>query len=42
VISAKMASMSELNTLLGAEDVYDLLEIITVDAHNNSLMAKKD
>lgn len=42
MISARMATMHELNTELGMEDVYDLLEIIAVDAHNERIAAEKD
>lgn len=29
--------MAELETVLGMEDVYDLLEIMAIDAHNKSI-----
>lgn len=34
VVSHRMATLAELDSVLGAEDVYRLLEIIAVDAHN--------
>lgn len=34
VLSARMATLTELSTTLGVEDVYDLLEVIAIDAHN--------
>ena len=40
VISSKLASLVELDTVLGAEDLYDLLEIIAVDSHNNYIATK--
>lgn len=38
VISSGKATLVELKTVLGLEDVYDLLEIISVDAHNRRIM----
>jgi hypothetical protein len=37
VISARLATKVELDTVLGMEDVYDLLEIVSVDAYNRQL-----
>ena len=34
----KHATLYELQTVYGAEDAYDLLEIILVDNHNEQLM----
>jgi hypothetical protein len=34
VISSRLATMHELDTVLGAEDAYRLLEIVAVDAYN--------
>jgi len=36
IISAKLASLAEIDTVLGLEDVYDLVEIITIDAFNRA------
>jgi hypothetical protein len=36
-----MATLHELQTVYGLEDVYDMLEVIVVDAHNRQLAAKK-
>lgn len=41
VVSSGKASLKDLGAVLGAEDLYDLLEIIAVDAHNQRL-AQKD
>jgi hypothetical protein len=41
VVAARLASLTELGTTLGAEDLYDLLEIMVVDAHNERLTAPK-
>lgn len=38
VISSGNATLVELQTVLGTEDVYDLLEIISVDAHNRRVL----
>jgi hypothetical protein len=40
VISAGMASLHELDTVYGLDDVYDFLEIMAVDAHNRRLLHK--
>jgi hypothetical protein len=40
VISAGRASLVELDTLLGTEDMYDLLEIISVDMYNQYVVNK--
>jgi hypothetical protein len=34
VISAQLATLSELTSTLGTEDLYDLVEIVIVDAYN--------
>lgn len=34
VISRKLATLVELQTILGQQDLHDLLEIIIVDSHN--------
>lgn len=42
LVSSKMASLHELQTVYGAEDAYDMFEIIGVDAYNQQLLTKKD
>lgn len=37
-----MATLHEMQTVYGLEDVYDLLEIILVDNHNQSLLTRMD
>lgn len=37
VISAGKATLLELQTVYGLQDVYDLLEIIQIDAYNDRL-----
>ena len=39
-VSSGKASMAELATVLSTEDLYDILEVINVDAHNAHLIAK--
>jgi hypothetical protein len=39
VVSARLASLSELSTTLGVQDLYDLLEIAAVDAHNERVLS---
>ncbi|NBW08593.1 MAG: hypothetical protein EBR82_11270 [Caulobacteraceae bacterium] len=34
VVSSKLATLYELQTIYGLQDAYDLLEIIRVDGHN--------
>ena len=38
VLSARLATLHELQTVYGVEDAYDLLEVLTVDAHNEQLV----
>ncbi|EAQ4379505.1 transcription elongation factor GreA [Salmonella enterica subsp. enterica serovar Javiana] len=38
VISSGKASKVELDSVLGVQDLWDLLEIIHVDAHNERVM----
>ena len=40
-ISSGKATLHELNTVYGIEDVYDLLEVATVDVHNRRVASKK-
>lgn len=42
VISAGKASLHECDTVYGLEDIYDILEIISVDAHNRNVMNKRN
>lgn len=41
VISAGRATLHELDTVYGVEDLYDLLEIAVIDAHNQRELMKK-
>ena len=38
VVSSKLAKLVELQTIYSVEDLYDFLEIITVDAHNQRVV----
>lgn len=38
LITSKLVSLHELQEVYGAEDAYDLLEVITVNAHNERLL----
>jgi hypothetical protein len=40
VVSARLATLAELDSVLGSEDLYMLLEIISVDAHNERVAAR--
>jgi len=39
-VSSRLATLVELDTALGAEDLYQLLEIISVDSHNQRIAAE--
>ena len=41
VLSARMATMRELDEALGTEDLYDLLEVIVVDSYNRLVAMQK-
>lgn len=41
IVSAKLATLHELQTVYGLEDAYDLLEIASVDAYNTNQAYKK-
>jgi hypothetical protein len=41
VVSAGKATLHELDTVYGLQDLYMLLEIIAVDAHNRKVMAER-
>ena len=34
VVSARLATLGELQSVYGAEDLYDLVEVVAVDAFN--------
>lgn len=42
VMSSDKAKLHELDTVYSVEDVYDMLEVIQIDAHNQALMRKRD
>jgi hypothetical protein len=37
LLSKRMATLHELDTVYGVRDVYDMLEVVTVDDYNNAL-----
>ena len=41
VVSAGKATLHELSTLYGTEDLEDLIEIIMIDAYNAKQLAKR-
>jgi hypothetical protein len=41
LISGRLATLHELDTVYGVKDAYDMLEIVTVDAHNDALMRQE-
>lgn len=40
VVSRGLATLNELDTVYGTEDLYDLMEIIAIDTHNQNLLNK--
>ena len=40
VVSRRFATLGELDTIYGTEDLHDMLEIIAVDAHNDRILNK--
>lgn len=41
VVSRRLATMVELQTTLGAQDLYNLIEILAVDNHNQNLKPRE-
>ncbi|MGU3662190.1 hypothetical protein [Methylobacterium fujisawaense] len=42
VIGSGKATLYELQTVYGVRDLYNMLEVITIDAHNAQVMALKE
>jgi len=42
LVSSRLATLAELDTVYGLEDAYDLLEVLTVDAHNSRVINDHD
>lgn len=42
LVTAKAATLHELDTVYGLEDAYKLLEIVAVDSHNLRVMEKRN
>ncbi len=42
MISSRLATLVELQTTLGVQDLYDLIEVIAVDRANQILAMRKD
>jgi len=40
VISSRMANLHDLQSIYGMEDVYDMLEVLNVDSHNQEVANK--
>lgn len=40
MISARRATLAELNTVYSLEDLYDLMEVMLVDQHNERTVRK--
>lgn len=41
IVSKGMASLYELQSVYGAEDLYSLIEILVVDKHNENLKPRE-
>lgn len=41
VISARMATLHELDTVYGCGDLWDILEIIMIDNHNQAVLSER-
>lgn len=41
VVSRKMATLHELDTVYGSQDLYDMMEIIAVDDYNERQLSKE-
>ncbi len=39
-MSSRLATLHELGTVYGVKDLYDLIEVIVVDAHNKRVIDK--
>lgn len=42
LISTKMASLLELQAQYGVKDAYDMLEVLSVDSHNQRVMNQRE
>lgn len=42
IVSRRLATLHELDTVYGTEDLWDLIEIATVDNHNEGIMSQGD
>lgn len=40
ILSREPALIGPLSTTLGVEDMYDLIEVFAIDAHNDRILAK--
>lgn len=40
MVSSRLATWVETETILGIQDIYDLIEILAVDAHNRRIAQK--
>ncbi len=38
MISSRLATLAELDTVYGVRDLYDFLEILSVDGHNRRVL----
>lgn len=41
IVSKGLATLNELQTVYGAEDLYNLIEIVAVDNHNQNLKPRE-
>lgn len=41
ILASHMATLTELQSVLGSEDAMDMLEVLAVDSHNESIRMKE-
>jgi hypothetical protein len=41
VLSSGKATLAECKTVLSLEDLYDILEVVNVDAHNQRILSQR-
>ena len=42
LVSRRVATLCELQTVYSTQDAYELLEVVQIDAHNDAILNKPD
>lgn len=42
IVTSRLATLYELQTVYGAEDAYDLLELVNINKHNEAVLNAND